>query len=150
MDMRIKVKFVCSNDYKYLFWVEEMCRPLPEAMFTAHWLSPSGCRRPGCWDQLITCEGGRGRSYIMLLKSESDILINRFLANFQKSIAKWSIHRHVADNGLTFIAWWFGPTLPRLLSIQTYFFINICTHFFYPGHISLLNVRQNCGINCVE
>ena len=36
----------------------------------------------------------------MLLKSESDILINRFLANFQKSIAKWSIHRHVADNGL--------------------------------------------------
>ena len=30
----------------------------------------------------------------------SDILINGFLANFQKSIAKWSMHRHEADYGL--------------------------------------------------
>ena len=37
----------------------------------------------------------------MLSKYESNILINGFLANFQISIAKWSMHRHVADNGLT-------------------------------------------------
>ena len=53
---------------------------------------------PGCRSQLIPCEKG-GPSYIMLSKYEDDILINGFSANFQISIAKWSMKRHVADNG---------------------------------------------------
>ena len=44
--------------------------------------------------------GGALNSYIRLSKYESDILINGFLANFQKSMAKWSMFRPVADNGL--------------------------------------------------
>ena len=54
----------------------------------------------GCQNQLIFCEKGGLPSVIRLSKYESNILINGFLANFQISIAKWSMHRHVADNGL--------------------------------------------------
>ena len=39
-------------------------------------------------------------SVIKLSKYEGNILKNEFLANFQISMAKWSMHRHVADNGL--------------------------------------------------
>ena len=44
-------------------------------------------------------EGGES-SIITLSKYESNMLINGFLVNFLKSIAKWSMYRHVADNGL--------------------------------------------------
>ena len=80
--------------------MEERCRPLPQAIFTAAWISPAGCRRPGCQNQLIFCEKGGEPSVITLSKYEGNILINEFLANFQISMAKWSMHRHVADNGL--------------------------------------------------
>ena len=82
--------------------MEERCKPLPQAIFTAAWISLAGCLRPGCQNQLIFCEKGGEPSFIRLSKYESNtgILINGFLANFQKSIAKWSMHRHMADTGL--------------------------------------------------
>ena len=45
-------------------------------------------------------EGGGEPSVIKLSKYEGNILKNEFLANFQISMAKWLMHRHVADNGL--------------------------------------------------